>query len=77
MDNSIRQDELIEIVDLIVEIVAVERKKVRINGTDFLYQVVKGKFLKLNNSHIQFVMECLKNNTSKIGNMRNYLLTTQ
>ena len=76
MDNSIRQDELIEIVDLIVEIVAVERKKVRINGTDFPYQVVKGKFLKLNSSHMQFVMECLKNNTSKIGNMRNYLLTT-
>lgn len=76
MDNSIRQDELIEIVDLIVEIVAVERKKVRINGTDFPYQVVKGKFLKLNSSHMQFVMECLKNNTSKIGNIRNYLLTT-
>lgn len=75
-DNSLRQDELREIVDLVVEIVAVERETVRINGTDFPYQVVKGKFLKLNMSHIQFVMECMQNNKTKIGNMRSYLLTT-
>lgn len=34
-DNSLRQDELREIVDLVVEIVAVERETVRINGTDY------------------------------------------
>ena len=74
-DNSLRQDELREIVDLVVEIVAVERETVRINGTDYPYQVVKGKFLKLNMSHIQYVIDCMQNNTTKIGNMRSYLLT--
>lgn len=72
-DNSLRQDELREIVDLVVEIVAVERETVRINGTDYPYQVVKGKFLKLNMSHIQYVIDCMQNNTTKIGNMRSYL----
>ena len=54
---------------------AVERETVRINGTDYPYQVVKGKFLKLNMSHIQYVIDCMQNNTTKIGNMRSYLLT--
>lgn len=64
-----------EIVDLIMDIVSIERKTVRINTTDYPYNVVKSTFLKLNFEHIEYVLGSLNSTTSKIGNIRNYLLT--
>ena len=37
--------------------------------------MVRSRFLKLDSSHIEFVMECLHNNTTEIRNMKQYLLT--
>ena len=63
-----------EIVDLLTETVGVEREYVRISGVEYPYQLVKGKLLKLNYSHIHYVMECMQKNTTKITNIRAYLL---
>lgn len=62
-------------VELIVELVVVEQKTVRIAGTVLPYQLVKGKLLKLNDSHIRYVLECIEKNTTKIRNIKKYLLT--
>ena len=46
-----------------------------IGGADFPHEVVRSRFLKLDSSHIEFVMECLHNNTTEVRNMKQYLLT--
>ena len=68
-------EDLDEIVELIVEMVCARRKTTRIAGADFPHEVVRSRFLKLDSSHIEFVMECLHNNTTEIRNMKQYLLT--
>ena len=44
-------------------------------GNDYPAEVVRAKLLKLNGEHIRFVMDCLKQNTTRIRNIRQYLLT--
>ena len=72
---STYREDLDEIVELIVETVCAKRKTSRIAGSDFPHEVVRSRFLKLDSSHIEFVMECLRNNTTEIRNMKQYLLT--
>ena len=69
------REDLDEIVELIVETVCVKRKTTRIAGSDFPHEIVRSRFLKLDNSHIEFVMDCLQKNTTEIRNMKQYLLT--
>ena len=69
------REDLDEIVELIVETVCAKRKTTRIAGSDFPHEVVRSRFLKLDNSHIEFVMDCLQKNTTEIRNMKQYLLT--
>ena len=67
------KERLDEIVDLMLETVCSARKTLRIAGDDYPAELVKSKFLKLNSSHIEFVMDCMRENTTKI---RNCLLYT-
>ena len=69
------QDELDEIVELMVETVCAKRKTTRIAGADFPHEVVPSRFLKLDSSHIEFVMDCLHKNTTEVRNIKQYLLT--
>lgn len=68
------REDLDEIVELIVETVCAKRKTTRISGSDLDHEVVRSRFLKLDRSHIEFVMTCLRNNTTAIRNMKQYLL---
>ena len=68
-------EDLDEIVELIVETVCAKRKTTRIAGADFDHEVVRSRFLKLESSHIEFVMDCLHKNTTEIRNIKQYLLT--
>ena len=63
------------IVDLIVEIVSIEQETIKIGSLDYPYQLVKGKFLKLQGDHIRYVLECMSKNTTKVRNIKSYLLT--
>ena len=69
------KERLDEIVDLMLETVCSARKTLRIAGDDYPAELVKSKFLKLNSSHIEFVMDCLQKNTTQVRNMKQYLLT--
>ena len=62
-----------KIVDLILETVCTARKTLRIAGDDYPAELVKSKFLKLTSSHIEFVLDCMRENTSKIRNIKQYL----
>ena len=72
-DPHMDKDRLDEIVDLILETVCTARKTLRIAGDDYPAELVKSKFLKLTSSHIEFVLDCMRENTSKIRNIKQYL----
>ena len=57
---KIDKDRLDEIVDLMLETVCTARKTIRIAGDDYPAELVKSKFLKLNSSHIEFVLDCMR-----------------
>lgn len=63
-----------EILELLTETISIERDTVYIAGAEYPFQMVKGKLLKLNYEHIQYVLECLHKNTTKVRNIRAYPL---
>ncbi len=64
-----------EIYQTICDVVCVKRNVIRINGVDYPYELVKSRFLKINDSHVEYVMDCMKNTVTKITNIRSYLIT--
>lgn len=75
-DTPHDHDRLDEIVELIVETVCTTKKYIRVSGADFPTEVVRSRLLKLTCEHIRFVFDCLNENTTKIRNIKQYLLTT-
>jgi len=63
-----------ELVTLMVETICTNRKTICVARNDFPAEVVKSKLLKLDSSHIEFVLDCLNENTTKVQNIRQYLL---
>ena len=73
-DPQVDREQLDEITEIILDTVCTSRKTIRISSDDFPAEVVKSRFLKLNASHIQYVMSCMKENTTRIRNIKKYLL---
>ena len=73
-DPCVDREQLDEIVALVQETVCSTRSRIRVAGNDYPAEVVRSKLLKLNSEHIRFVMDCLKQNTTRIRNIRQYLL---
>ena len=67
--------QLDEMVELIVEAVCSRKETIRVAGNDFPQAVVKSRLLKLDGQHIRFVFDCLRENTTQVRNMKQYLLT--
>ena len=65
-----------EIYGIICEIVCIKRPTVRIEGQDLPYEVVKSRFLKIEENHVLYVMERMKATSTKINNIKAYLLTS-
>lgn len=65
-----------EIFEILNDTLTSNSKTIRIGKDDKPAELVKSKLRKLDYSHIQFVMECMLENTSKVRNIRQYLLTT-
>lgn len=69
------KDEIDEIVDLMLETICMKRDTVWIAGAEQPYELVKSKFMKLNTMHIRYVIDCMKENRTKVRNIKNYMLT--
>lgn len=65
-----------ELVELIVDTLCSPQATFRIGGIQFKQAIVKKRLIELEQSHIEYVLECLSKNTTKIRNIRGYLLTT-
>ena len=70
------EDTLYQIVNLLVDTCATNRKLLHIAGDDKPAEVVRSRFMKLNADHIRFVLKCLAENSSPIRNMKQYLLAS-
>ena len=64
-----------EIVELMIETVSCRRDTTRVGKTDYPHEIVRSRFLKLDDEHIRFVVRCLQENTTKVKCIRQYLLT--
>jgi hypothetical protein len=73
-DPKMDRDSLDEVVSLILETVCTARQTIRVAGDDYPAELVKSKFMKLNSSHIQFVFDCMRENTTKVRNIKKYML---
>ena len=72
-DMPYDHDRIDEIIDLILETVCTRRRTIRIAGDDYPAELVKSKFMKLESEHIRFVLDCMRENTTKIRNIKQYL----
>ena len=73
--NPEKQRELDEIVPIMVDVICSSKPTVRVNGEEVPQSVVKSVFLKLNESHIEYVLAALKKNNTAVRNIRAYLIT--
>lgn len=64
-----------ELIQVICEVVCVRRPIIRVAGEEYPYELVKSRFLKLESSHLEYVIDCMKNTTTKITNIKAYMIT--
>ena len=74
-DTRLDMDRVNELLEIMLDAVCSTSPTMRINGEDMPQQVVKSRFLKLNSSHIEYVLQAMNENPSAIRNIRAYLLT--
>lgn len=75
-DYPYDSDMLESILELVVETVCSKRQIIRIGGDDRPVEVVRSRFMKLDSEHIRYVLDCFKDNTTKIRNIRQYMLAS-
>lgn len=73
-NNQIDRERLDELVELIVDTVCSARKTIRIARDDYPAEVVKARFMKLDSSHIEYVLSSMQENTTYVRNIKKYLL---
>ena len=65
-----------EIVELMVEVLVVNRQSMRIAGAEYPYPLVKSRFMCIGQEHVEYVLDCLDQTSTKIGNVKAYILTS-
>ena len=76
LDHPYDRELLDNILELIVETMCSKRKLIRIASDDKPIEIVRSRMMKLDAEHIKFVVSCFKENTTKIKNIRQYLLAS-
>lgn len=65
-----------DILNIMIDVVSSTKDSIRVNGEDKPASIVKSVFLKLDQFHIEYVIDCLDKTTTKASNIRAYLITT-
>ena len=73
-DEKLDRDRPDELVELMVDTVCSNREMIRIAGDDYPAEVVKSRLLKIDSSHIEYVLERMRENTTYVRNIKKYLL---
>ncbi|MCD7820544.1 MAG: replication initiator protein A [Lachnospiraceae bacterium] len=75
-EHSADREALDGILSLLVDTCCSNRPFIKISGDEKPAEVVKSRFMKLKGEHIRYVLQCLQENTTRIRNVRQYLLAT-
>ena len=70
-----QRPEVDELVELITDVLCSPQASYRIGGAQFKSQIVRERLSGLEQQHIEYVLDCMKKNTTKVRNIRGYLLT--
>ena len=73
--TQFNREDVDEVAELITDVLCSTRATLRIGGEELPTAQVKERFYKLDYSHLEYVFDCLRKNTTKIRNIRAYLLT--
>lgn len=68
------KDLLKELFVIICDVVCTKSETIKISGYVYSCDYVRSKFLRLTSNHVMYVMDCIKNITTKITNIKAYLL---
>lgn len=68
-------DKLDELIEIMLECICSSSETIRVGKEDVPKELVKSRFLKINSAHIEYVLNCLDSNTTKIRNIKAYLKT--
>lgn len=76
-ERRYRREDVDELVELMVEaMMTPDNGTLRIAGVEKPAAIVKNRLMKLNHLHMGYILDCLAANTTKVGNIKAYLLTT-
>ncbi len=76
LERNYAKEEIDGLVDIMLDLVCNNKDYVSINGADMPKEVVKSRMLKIGFEHIEYVMDCLRKNTTKVRNIKSYLTTS-
>lgn len=72
--DHMHKDMLDEIVELMFETICSKNETITIASNIYPHELVKNKFLKINSDHIEYVIDCVSKNTTKVSNIKEYML---
>ncbi len=75
-EDPVHKGMIDEIVEIMTEIICSNRTEIIISGNTYQTEYVKRKFLSINREHIEYIISCISKNTTKIGNIKQYLIST-
>lgn len=64
-----------ELAELIAWVYVTPQKTIRINGVELDTQLVRERYREIDDSHIQYILDCMQDSAPEIKQRRNYLLT--
>ena len=76
LDHPGEREMLEGIVELLAETVCSKSAYIHIAGQELPREVVRSRFLKLDKSHIEYILTSFSKNTVKVRNMKAYLLAS-
>ena len=72
--DRLNQEDINEIVEIMLDAVCSRKPFITVEGEQKPADLVRSRLLKLNCEHIRFVLSCMRENTTKIRNIKQYLL---
>ena len=75
LQNAHPYDDVESLLELMVDVLCSTAPTIRIAGEMLPTETVKQRFRKLDSSHIEYIIEAMSQTTTKINNIRAYLLT--
>ena len=74
-DHKYRVEEITEFLELMLETVCSKKKTIRVNSEDMPAEIVKSRIMKLNQFHLEYILDQFDKTTTDVQNIRAYMLT--